>query len=90
MKSLFHQAKPDFCSCKKENAFEYYQKEERKLSGDVARLRASTMNEPLDIAFLTVSTVQEAQNIVTHFTPGTYRQWHMMFAPRRTTSSGRT
>ncbi|XP_034476329.1 CSC1-like protein 2 isoform X2 [Drosophila innubila] len=74
-------AKPDFCSCKKENAFEYYQREERKLSGDVARLRASTMNEPLDIAFLTVSTVQEAQNIVTHFTPGTYRQWQIMFAP---------
>ncbi|KAH8234245.1 hypothetical protein KR038_004671, partial [Drosophila bunnanda] len=74
-------AKPDMCSCKKENAFEYYQREERKLAGDVARLRASTMNEPLDIAFLTVSTVQEAQNIVTHFTPGTYRQWHMMFAP---------
>ncbi|KAH8284707.1 hypothetical protein KR018_012035, partial [Drosophila ironensis] len=74
-------AKPDMCSCKKENAYEYYQREERKLSGDVARLRASTMNEPLDIAFLTVSTVQEAQNIVTHFTPGTYRQWHMMFAP---------
>ncbi|XP_022223869.2 calcium permeable stress-gated cation channel 1, partial [Drosophila obscura] len=74
-------AKPDMCSCKKENAYEYYQREERKLSGDVARLRASTMNEPLDIAFLTVSTVQEAQNIVTHFTPGTYRQWEMMFAP---------
>lgn len=74
-------AKPEMCSCKKENAFEYYQKEERKLSGDVARLRASTMNEPLDIAFLTVSTVQEAQNIVTHFTPGTYRQWQIMFAP---------
>ncbi|KAH8371222.1 hypothetical protein KR093_006683 [Drosophila rubida] len=74
-------AKPDMCSCKKENAYEYYQREERKLSGDVARLRASTMNEPLDIAFLTVSTVKEAQNIVTHFTPGTYRQWNMMFAP---------
>lgn len=74
-------AKPEWCSCKKENAYEYYQREERKLSGDVARLRASTMNEPLDIAFLTVSTVQEAQNIVTHFTPGTYRQWNIMFAP---------
>ncbi|EDW02271.1 calcium permeable stress-gated cation channel 1 [Drosophila grimshawi] len=74
-------AKPEVCSCKKENAYEYYQREERKLSGDVARLRASTMNEPLDIAFLTVSTVQEAQNIVTHFTPGTYRQWQIMFAP---------
>ncbi|ALC40565.1 CG11210 [Drosophila busckii] len=74
-------AKPEMCSCKKENAYEYYQREERKLSGDVARLRAVTLNEPLDIAFLTVSTVQEAQNIVTHFTPGTYRQWDLMFAP---------
>jgi len=41
---FFTQAKPDMCSCKKENAYEYYQREERKLSGDVARLRASTMS----------------------------------------------
>ncbi|XP_055917164.1 calcium permeable stress-gated cation channel 1 [Eupeodes corollae] len=73
--------KPEFCSCKSENAYEYYQQEERKLSGDVARLRAAALNEPLGIAFLTVSTVLEAQNIVSHFTPGTYRQWDLTFAP---------
>lgn len=69
------------CSCKTENAYEYYQREERLLHGDVCRLRAAALNEPLGIAFLTVSTVQEAQNIVAHFTPGTYRQWHLTFAP---------
>lgn len=73
--------RPEHCSCKKENAYEYYQREERALHGDVARLRAAALNEPLGIAFLTVSTVQEAQNIVAHFTPGTYRQWSLAFAP---------
>ncbi|TMW39413.1 hypothetical protein DOY81_015508, partial [Sarcophaga bullata] len=72
---------PELCSCKTENAYEYYQREERSLHGDVARLRAAALNEPLGIAFLTVSTVQEAQNIVGHFTPGTYRQWSLTFAP---------
>ncbi|XP_005179121.1 calcium permeable stress-gated cation channel 1 [Musca domestica] len=69
------------CSCKTENAYEYYQREERALHGDVCRLRAAALNEPLGIAFLTVSTVQEAQNIVAHFSPGTYRQWDLSFAP---------
>ncbi|CAD7014866.1 unnamed protein product [Ceratitis capitata] len=75
------QVQPNLCSCAKENAFAYYQREERKLSGDVARLRASALNEPLGIAFITVSTVHEAQNIVSHFTPGTYRKWNLEFAP---------
>lgn len=73
--------RPNFCSCKSEHAYEYYQQEERKLYGDVARLRAAALNDPLGIAFLTVSTVLEAQNIVSHFTPGTYRQWDLSFAP---------
>ncbi|XP_037952355.1 calcium permeable stress-gated cation channel 1 [Teleopsis dalmanni] len=75
------QVRPELCSCKKENAYEYYQREERKLSGDVARLRASALNEPLNIAFLTLSNVMEAQNVVSHFTPGTYRRWTLTFAP---------
>lgn len=73
--------RPEICSCKKENAYEYYQREERKLAGDVARLKASALNEPLGIAFLTVSTVNEAQNVISHFSPGTYRQWGLTFAP---------
>ncbi|XP_065366887.1 CSC1-like protein 1 [Calliphora vicina] len=73
--------RPELCKCKTENAYDYYQREERNLHGDVARLRAAALNEPLGIAFLTVSTVQEAQNIVAHFTPGTYRQWSLTFAP---------
>lgn len=47
----------------------------------MARLTAAALNEPLGTAFLTVSTVVEAQNIVSHFTPGTYRQWNLSFAP---------
>ncbi|XP_067632828.1 calcium permeable stress-gated cation channel 1 [Eurosta solidaginis] len=75
------QVQPNLCSCAKENAFVYYQREEQKLAGDVARLRAAALNEPLGIAFITVSTVNEAQNIVSHFTPGTYRKWNLTFAP---------
>lgn len=69
------------CSCKREKAYNYYEREERALHGDVARLKAAALNEPLGIAFLTLSTVQEAQNILNHFTPGTYRQWSLAFAP---------
>ncbi|XP_017463708.1 PREDICTED: CSC1-like protein 2 [Rhagoletis zephyria] len=75
------QVQPNLCSCAKENAYAYYQREEQKLAGDVARLRAAALNEPLGIAFITVSTVHEAQNIVSHFTPGTYRKWNLEFAP---------
>lgn len=73
--------RPEFCSCKKENAYEYYQRGEHALRNEMERLRAAAGNEALGIAFLTVSTVQEAQNIVAHFTPGTYRQWTLAFAP---------
>uniref|UniRef100_A0A1B0G0A3 CSC1-like protein 2 n=1 Tax=Glossina morsitans morsitans TaxID=37546 RepID=A0A1B0G0A3_GLOMM len=73
--------RPDFWSCKKENAYEYYQRKEHALRNEIERLRAAACNEPLGIAFLTASTVQEAQDIVAHFNPGTYRQWTLEFAP---------
>lgn len=75
-------ARPNpYCSCTTVPAYEYYINEERKLSGEVARLKASSLNKPLDTAFLTVSTVHEAQNIVSHFSKGTYRTWNISFAP---------
>lgn len=73
--------KPDFCSCQAVDAYEYYQNAELKLGGEVARLRASALNEPLGIAFITVTTVAEAQMLVTHFRPGSYRDWNLVFAP---------
>ncbi|CAD7078005.1 unnamed protein product [Hermetia illucens] len=73
---------PVWYSCNTVDAFEYYQKEERNLAGEVARLRASALNEPLGIAFITVSTVEEAQSVIQHFRPGTYRDWQLAFAPQ--------
>lgn len=75
-------ASPNWYSCQTVDAYEYYQKQERVLAGEVARLRASALNEPLGIAFITVSSVEEAQSIVFHFQPGTYRQWNLSFAPQ--------
>lgn len=74
-------ATPNCFTCKTVDALEYYSNQEMQLSGDVARLRASALNEPLGIAFITVSSTQEAQHIIMHFKPGTYREWNLSYAP---------
>lgn len=60
--------------CETMDALEYYQEKERKLHGDVSRLKASALNEPLGIAFITVASTQEANNIIVHFKPGASRR----------------
>lgn len=60
--------------CETIDALEYYQEKERQLHGDVSRLKASALNEPLGIAFITVASTQEANNIIVHFRPGSYRR----------------
>lgn len=76
------QASPRVCSCSATvDGIEYYRAREEQLSGEVARLRAAALNDPLGIAFITVSTPVEARNVIQHFKPGTYREWHMSFAP---------
>lgn len=75
------QAMPNCFTCNTVDALEYYQEKESQLSGEVARLRASAFNDPLGIAFITTSTTAEAQNIIIHFKPGTYREWTLKYAP---------
>lgn len=74
-------AMPNCFTCTTIDALEYYQEKEFQLSGEVARLRASALNEPLGIAFITTSTASEANNILVHFRPGTYREWTLKYAP---------
>ncbi|XP_058169902.1 heat shock protein 70 B2-like [Anopheles ziemanni] len=75
------EAKPLFFSCNKVDALEYYKEKEVQLGGEVARLRASALNEPLGIAFVTLRSIQDAQHVMLHFKPGTYRSWNLSFAP---------
>ncbi len=74
-------AMPNCLTCNTVDALEYYQESELQLSGEVARLRASALNSPLGIAFITTSTTAEAHNIIMHFKPGTYREWTLKYAP---------
>lgn len=74
-------AMPKCYTCNTVDALEYYQEKELQLGGEVARLRASALNSPLGIAFITTSTTAEAQNIIIHFKPGTYREWTLSYAP---------
>ncbi|XP_065075494.1 calcium permeable stress-gated cation channel 1 [Ochlerotatus camptorhynchus] len=75
------QAKMSCFTCQTVDALEYYKEEEARLAGQVSRLRASALNEPLGIAFITLNTAQEAQHVILHFKPGTYRNWDLAYAP---------
>lgn len=75
------QAKSSCFTCQTMDALEYYKEEEARLAGQVSRLRASALNEPLGIAFVTLNSAQEAQHVILHFKPGTYRNWNLTFAP---------
>lgn len=72
---------PDCCTFKSMDALEYYRDKEFRLCGEVARLKASALNDPLGIAFVTFTTTEMAQHVVQHFRPGTYRDWAITFAP---------
>lgn len=74
-------AMPKCYTCETVDALEYYKEREIQLSGEVARLRASALNDPLGIAFITVGSTVSAQNIIMHFRPGTYREWTLSYAP---------
>ncbi|XP_055584983.1 CSC1-like protein 1 [Uranotaenia lowii] len=75
------EARPSCFSCQTVDALEYYKEEEARLAGQVSRLRASALNEPLGIAFITLNSAREAQHVILHFKPGTYRNWDLTFAP---------
>lgn len=72
---------PNCCTFKTMDALEYYRDKEFRLCGEVARLKASALNDPLGIAFVTFTTTEMAQHVVQHFRPATYREWTITFAP---------
>lgn len=72
---------PDCCTFKSMDALEYYRDKEFRLCGEVARLKASALNDPLGIAFVTFTTTEMAQHVVQHFRPSPYHEWVITFAP---------
>lgn len=74
-------ATPNIFTCKTVDGLEYYKNVEAQIQGDVARLRASALNDPVGIAFVTVPSTDKAKSIITRFKPSTYRNWCMSYAP---------
>lgn len=69
-------------TCETVDALEFYKNEERRLSGEVARLRSAAMNDPLGIAFVTVSSTQVAKQMIAHFEPSSHsKDWNLKYAP---------
>lgn len=73
--------RPKCFSCDKMDALEYYRSREEQLHGEVARLRASALNDPLGIVFISVPTTEMAHHIITHFRPAYPREWNLSYAP---------
>lgn len=74
-------ARPGCFTCETVDALEFYKNEERRLSGEVARLRAAAMNDPVGIAFVTVSSTHVAQQMIAHFEPSSIKDWNLTYAP---------
>lgn len=71
----------DYWKCIQQDGLQYYREKEIQLFAQVARLRSIALNEPLGIAFITLSSTDSAQLVLKHFKPGSYRQWGLSFAP---------
>lgn len=69
------------CSSKSENALDYYTKEEQRLTDLVTSERRKAIEEPLGIAFMTLSSEEAANFILDDFQPGTLRNWNILKAP---------
>lgn len=74
-------ARPNLCSCHSVDGLEYYKQLEEQLRGEVARLRAFALNEPVGIAFLTVNTTDVAKKIIGQFKALSDKQWSLSYAP---------
>lgn len=75
------EARPGCFTCETVDALEFYKNEERRLSGETARLRSAAMNDPLGIAFVTVSSTQVASQMIAHFQPSSVKDWNLTYAP---------
>ena len=74
-------ARPSCFTCDTIDALEFYKGEEQRLCGEVARLRAAALNDPLGIAFVTVSSTKVAQQMIVHFKPSSIKDWTLTYAP---------
>lgn len=74
-------AMPNLCTCHTVDGLEYYKQQEEQLRGEVARLRAFALNEPVGIAFLTVNTTDVAKKIIGQFKAISDKQWCLSYAP---------
>lgn len=74
-------ARPGCCTCETVDALEFYKNEERQLSGEVARLRSAALNDPVGVAFVTVSSTQVAKQMIAHFQPSSVKDWNLLYAP---------
>lgn len=75
------QARPRCFTCDTVDALDFYKAEEQRLCGEVARLRSAALNDPLGIAFVTVSSTSVAQQMIAHFKPTTIKDWNLTYAP---------
>lgn len=69
--------KPKFCGAELD-ALEYYSMEEKRLKDEATRIRAMVFNDPLGIAFLTLSSYQVAERVIKNFT--FHRGWVLSHA----------
>lgn len=75
------QATPHLCTCQTVDGLEFYKEQEEQLRGEVARLRAVALNEPVGIAFITVSTTDVAKRIIQQFKAVSQKPWSLSYAP---------
>lgn len=75
------QAKPHCCSCEKVEALQFYKDEEQRLCGEVARLKAMALNDPLGVVFITVNSTLAAKQLIASFKPTAVKDWKLTFAP---------
>lgn len=71
----------NYCTCQSVDGLEYYKEQEEQLRGEVARLRAVALNEPVGIAFVTVSTTDVAKSIISRFKVISQKPWNISYAP---------
>lgn len=74
-------AMPSLCSCQTVDGLEYYKEMEERLRGEVARLRAHALNEPVGIVFVTVNTTDVAKRIIGQFKGLSNKDWNLTYAP---------
>ncbi|XP_077295985.1 transmembrane protein 63 [Arctopsyche grandis] len=69
---------------KKVDAIPYYTLREKRFTDEMERQKARALNDPLGIAFVTLSSYQEVENVIQSFTPSSHHEWTISNAPAPT------